>query len=43
MLMIGLGAQRVAWPRPLFERLAAKDRFVIASDNRDLQTLFDDQ
>ncbi len=35
LLVSGLGAQLVAWPRPFCERLADEGRFVIAFDNRD--------
>jgi pimeloyl-ACP methyl ester carboxylesterase len=35
LLVMGFGAQLIAWPRPLCERLAAGGRFVISFDNRD--------
>lgn len=35
LLIMGFGAQLVAWPRRFCERLAAGGRFVIAFDNRD--------
>ena len=35
LLVSGLGAQLVAWPRPFCARLAEERRFVIAFDNRD--------
>ncbi len=35
LLVMGFGAQLVAWPRGFCERLAAGGRFVIAFDNRD--------
>jgi pimeloyl-ACP methyl ester carboxylesterase len=35
LLVMGFGAQLIAWPRRLCERLAAGGRFVIAFDNRD--------
>ncbi len=43
LLVGGLGAQLVAWPRGFCERLAAEGRFVIAFDNRDcgLSSKFD--
>jgi pimeloyl-ACP methyl ester carboxylesterase len=35
LLISGLGAQLVSWPRPFCQRLAGGGRFVIAFDNRD--------
>jgi pimeloyl-ACP methyl ester carboxylesterase len=35
LLVMGFGAQLIAWPRALCERLAAGGRFVISFDNRD--------
>lgn len=35
LLVMGFGAQLIAWPRAFCERLAAGDRFVIRFDNRD--------
>jgi pimeloyl-ACP methyl ester carboxylesterase len=35
LLVMGFGAQLIAWPRRLRERLAAGGRFVISFDNRD--------
>ncbi len=35
LLVMGFGAQMIAWPVPLCERLAAAGRFVIRFDNRD--------
>jgi pimeloyl-ACP methyl ester carboxylesterase len=35
LMVMGFGAQLVAWPRGFCERLAAGGRFVIAFDNRD--------
>ena len=35
LLIMGFGAQLVAWPRRFCARLAAGGRFVIAFDNRD--------
>jgi pimeloyl-ACP methyl ester carboxylesterase len=35
LLVMGFGAQLIAWPRRLCERLAAGRRFVISFDNRD--------
>jgi pimeloyl-ACP methyl ester carboxylesterase len=35
LMVSGLGAQLVAWPREFCERLAAGGRFVISYDNRD--------
>jgi pimeloyl-ACP methyl ester carboxylesterase len=35
LLVVGLGAQMIAWPRAFCERLAAGGRFVIRFDNRD--------
>jgi len=35
LLVMGFGAQMIAWPRALCERLAAAGRFVIRFDNRD--------
>ena len=45
MLVSGLGAQLVAWPRPFCESWAAEGRFVIAFDNRDcgLSSKIDDR
>jgi pimeloyl-ACP methyl ester carboxylesterase len=43
LLVMGFGAQLIAWPPGLCERLAAPGRFVIRFDNRDcgLSTKFD--
>jgi pimeloyl-ACP methyl ester carboxylesterase len=35
LLVMGFGAQLIAWPRAFCERLAAGGRFVISVDNRD--------
>jgi pimeloyl-ACP methyl ester carboxylesterase len=35
LLVMGFGAQLVAWPRGFCETLAARGRFVVAFDNRD--------
>jgi pimeloyl-ACP methyl ester carboxylesterase len=35
LLVMGFGAQLIAWPRAFCERLAAGGRFVISFDNRD--------
>jgi pimeloyl-ACP methyl ester carboxylesterase len=35
LLVMGFGAQLIAWPRALCERLASAGRFVIRFDNRD--------
>ncbi len=35
LLVMGFGAQMIAWPRALRERLAAGGRYVISFDNRD--------
>jgi pimeloyl-ACP methyl ester carboxylesterase len=35
LLVMGFGAQLIAWPRAFCERLAAAGRFVISFDNRD--------
>lgn len=35
LLVMGFGAQLIAWPRALCERLAAGGRYVIVFDNRD--------
>jgi pimeloyl-ACP methyl ester carboxylesterase len=35
LLVMGFGAQLIAWPRSFCERLAAGGRFVISFDNRD--------
>jgi pimeloyl-ACP methyl ester carboxylesterase len=35
LLVMGFGAQLIAWPRAFCERLAASGRFVISFDNRD--------
>ena len=45
ILVMGFGAQMIAWPRALCERLAAGGRFVIRFDNRDcgLSTKLDGQ
>ncbi len=45
LLVMGFGAQLIAWPRAFCERLAAGGRFVISFDNRDcgLSSKLDDQ
>jgi len=45
LLVIGLGAQLIAWPRAFCERLADAGRFVIRYDNRDcgLSSKIDDR
>ncbi|MHB8242175.1 MAG: alpha/beta fold hydrolase [Solirubrobacteraceae bacterium] len=35
LLVMGFGAQMIAWPRALCERLAGGGRFVVSFDNRD--------
>ncbi|MDQ3294898.1 MAG: alpha/beta hydrolase, partial [Actinomycetota bacterium] len=44
LLVMGLGAQLIAWPIELRDALAARGYFVIAHDNRDVgrSTKFDD-
>ncbi len=36
VLIMGLGAQLIAWPPPSIERLVSRGHFVVCFDNRDV-------